>query len=269
MSADITIVGLGIRLPDQVTRETEQALRRCNEVLFVDTSIAARPWLESLCPRVTDLYAESYREKGGRVDAYHHMAARTLQAALEHGPVAFAMQGHPLVYAYAPALIRDLAPLLGLQVATLPGISSMDCLFADLGLDPCTEGLQLYEATDLLLRRRPLQPDVPLLVWQVGTVETRLHSEHTSRPERFVRFRDHLLRTYPPHHEIVAYFAAPFPLFPPRLERFALADLPAHAAGLHPGVTLYVPPVGTRPIQDVELQALVDDPDHLARITRG
>jgi len=264
---DITIVGLGIRLPDQVTRETERALAACNEVLFVDTAIPARAWLEGLCPRVTDLYAESYRERGLRTSAYRHMAARTLQAALERAPVAFAMQGHPLVYAYAPALIRDLAPLLGLSVQVLPGISSMDCLFADLGLDPCAAGLQLYEATDLLLRRRPLQPDVPLLVWQVGTVETRLHTEATSRPERFERFTAHLLRFYPPTHEVVAYFAAPFPLFPPRIERFPLGDLPAHAASLHPGVTLLVPAVGERPVADLDLLAVVDDPCHLARLT--
>ncbi len=269
MIADVNIVGLGMRLPDHATSETERVIAACNEVLFVDTGIATAAWLRGLCPRVTDLYAASYHERGERLDAYHAMVARTLDAALDHAPIAFAMQGHPLVYAYAPALLRDLAPLLGLSVSTLPGISSMDCLFADLGLDPCTEGLQLYEATDVLLRARPLQPDVPLLLWQVGTVESRLHTAHTSRPERFFRLRDHLLRYYPAHHEVLAYFAAPFPLFPPRIDRFPLGSLAEQAPTLHPGVTLLVPAIGQRPVSDLDLLAQVDDPAHLARLTNG
>lgn len=265
---DITIAGLGITNVDQVTRETERALRACNEVLFVDTGIATEAWLRTLCPRVTDLYAESYREGAPRVNAYHHMAASTLEAALDHAPVVFAMQGHPIVYAYAPFLIRDTAALLGLEVEVLPGISSLDCLLADLMVDPGVQGMQLYEATDLLLRKRPLQPDVPALVWQVGTVETRLHTDRPSRPERFVRLRDHLLRSYPPQHPVTAYFAAPFPMMPPSAITFALQDLCDQAPLLHKGVTLYLPPATVRPVEDLELQGLVDDPAHLAKLTR-
>ncbi|MBW1881018.1 MAG: hypothetical protein JRI25_07210 [Deltaproteobacteria bacterium] len=265
---DITIIGLGILGIQQVTRETERALDRSNEVLFVDTGIATRAFLEQHCPRITDLYAESYRVRGARLNAYHHMAARTVDAALDHGPVAFAMTGHPLVYAYAPPLIIDMARLLGLTVQVLPGISALDCLFAELVLDPCTHGLQMYEATDLLLRRRPLQPDVPTLIWQVGNLETRLHTDRMSQPERFERFREHLLRFYPPQHLVTAYFAAPIPLMPSTVLRFPLLEITDHAATLHPGVTLYLPPVSTRPIEDAELLDQIDSPEHLDRITR-
>jgi uncharacterized protein YabN with tetrapyrrole methylase and pyrophosphatase domain len=265
---DITIVGLGILGVDQVTRETERALARCEEVLFVDTGIATRAFLERHCPRVTNLYAESYSAGAARLNAYHHMAARTVEAALDHPPVAFAMTGHPLVYAYAPPLIADMGRLLGLTVEVLPGISAMDCLFAELMLDPCTEGLQMYEATDLLLRRRPLQPDVPALIWQVGNVETRLHTERVSQPERFARFREHLLRFYPPQHPVTAYFATPFPLMPSTVLRFPLIEIADHATALHPGVTLYLPAVSNRPIEDRELLGQIDSPEHLDKITR-
>jgi len=266
-SADITIVGLGILGIQQLTAETERALGRCNEVLFVDTGIATRAYLERHCPRVTDLYAESYAVGGARLDAYRHMAARTVEAALDHSPVVFAMSGHPLVYAYAPPLIVDLANLLALTVRVLPGISAMDCLFAELVLDPCTDGLQMYEATDLVLKRRPLQPDVPALIWQVGNLETRLHTDRRSRPERFHRFRDHLLRFYPPQHLITAYFATPFPLMPSTVLQFPLVEIADQAGTLHHGVTLYLPPVSTRPVEDAELLDLIDSTKHLDNIT--
>ncbi len=95
--ADIYIVGLGVLNVDHITRETERVIRRSNEVLYVDTGVATQAYLEGLSPRVTSLFATSYEEDGNRLNAYHHMAARVLDAAMDHPPVTFAMHGHPIV----------------------------------------------------------------------------------------------------------------------------------------------------------------------------
>jgi uncharacterized protein YabN with tetrapyrrole methylase and pyrophosphatase domain len=263
----VTILGLGITGLEHVTAQADAALRAADEVLFVDAGVASEAFLRARCPVVVDLYAESYAQGEPRLDAYAHMAARVLERGLE-ADVAFALFGHPTLFSYAPFLVRDLGGLLGVEVRVLPGVSSMDCLFAELMLDPAVAGLQLYEATDLLLRRRPLQADVPALIWQVGNLETRLHSQRTSRPERFARFLAHLLRFYPPDHEAVAYYASPHPLVGSVVRRFPLRDLPAQAEALHAGVTLYLPAVRVRPIEDPELLAALDDPEHLRRLTR-
>ncbi len=265
---DITIVGLGVLNVDQITRETERVIRGSNEVLYVDTGVATRTYLEGLCPRATSLFETSYEEAAHRVNAYHHMAARVLDAAMDHPPVTFAMHGHPTVGVFAPFLIRDMAGLLDLEVRVLPGISAMDCLFAELMIDPCVAGMQMYEATDLLLRRRPLLPDVPALIWQIGCVETSLHTMHVSKPIRFERLRSHLLRFYPPEHEVVAAYATPHPLMPSTVYRFALRDICEQAHLLHPGFTLFIPSAVERPIEDRELLHLVDSVEHLRRITR-
>ncbi len=264
---DIYIVGLGVLNIDQITRETERAIRRSNEVLYVDTGIATQTYLESLCPRVTSLFETSYKETGKRLNAYHHMAARVLDAALDHPPVTFAMHGHPIVGAYAPFLIRDLAGLLALQVQVLPGISAMDCLFAELMVDPCVAGMQMYEATDLLLRRQSLQPDVPALIWQIGCVETTLHTMRVSKPERFERLRSHLLRFYLPQHVISAVYSTPHPLMPSTMHRFAVGNLCDYAHLLHPGFTLFIPAAHERPIEDLELLRQIDSVEHLRQIT--
>ena len=267
MPIDIYIVGLGVLNVDHLTRETEGVIRRSNEVLYVDTGVATRMYLESLCPRVTSLFETSYEEEGPRLGAYHHMAARVLDAAIDHAPVTFAMHGHPIVGAYAPFLIRDMAGLLSLEVLVLPGISAMDCLFAELMVDPCVAGMQMYEATDLLLRHRPLQPDVPALIWQIGSVETRLHTTRASKPQRFERLRAHLLRFYPPEHQATAVYSTPHPLMPSTVHRFELQDICQNAHLLHAGFTLYVPPVHERPVEDHELRQQMDSVEHLVRIT--
>jgi len=266
-AVDVHVVGLGIVGLDHVTREAERTLASVNEVLFVDRGVATRAWLESLGPRVTDL-SSAHVESGERTDAYRWMAARVVTAALERAPVAFALHGHPLVFAYPPFLIRDLARALGLSVVFQPGISALDAILAVLGIDPSPAGLQTYEATDLLLRARPLMDDVPLLLWQVGNVESCLHTARRSRPERFERLRDHLLGTYPPTHVARAVYCSPHPLMESVVRDVPLGELPRLAGELHAGFSLWVPAVRSRPIADLELLERIEDPAHLARLTR-
>ena len=264
---DITIAGLGIRAVVQVTAEVEARIRRCREVLVLDSGVGTEAYLAARCARVTPLYDRTYGEADSRVQAYHHMAASVVEAALARSPVVYAVHGHPIVFCHSSFLIRDLAAVLGLSVEVLPGISSMDSLLADLWLDPGVTGLQMFEATDLLLRRRPLQPDVPALIWQVGNLETRLYTARLSRPERLVRFRDWLLQTYPESHPVTAYYAAPHPAVGASRWTFPLGALAAQAAALHPGITLYIPPSVVRPVQDFDLLARLDSVAHLEAVT--
>ncbi len=264
---DLTLLGLGFSPTLHLTPESREALSRCEEVLYVDTGVATQALLETLCPRVTPLYPEAYLPSHPRLQGYQLMVARTLEAALDHAPVAFAMQGHPVVYAHATPLLVRGAAMLGLGVRVLPGLSTFDALFAELLLDPCDHGLQAYEVTDLLLRRRPLQADVPLVLFQVGNAETRLHTTRRSRPERFQRLRAFLLQTYAPDQPVVAFFSAPHPLMRSQVWRFPLDELPAQAQHLHPGITLLLPPARHRPMADLSLLQVLDDPEHLARIT--
>ena len=265
---DLWIVGLGIQTVTQVTREVEQALRAAREVLYLDTGVATKPYLEGLCPRVTSLFKQSYGEERPRINAYEHMAIRVVEAALDHPPVTFAIHGHPLVAAHPPFLALELAKALGLRVEVLPGISAIDTVLADLRIDPVVHGVQMYEATDLLLRRRPLLNDVPAIIWQIGPLETGLYSQRVSRPERFSRFISHLRQYYPPQHQVVAIYCSPHPLLPPAILRFPLEDMGRHAEEIHSGFTLYVPPAVGRPVQDCDLLAKLYSADHLRSVTR-
>jgi hypothetical protein len=174
-----------------------------------------------------------------------------------------------LVAAHPPFLILELANALDIRVTVLPGISAIDAILADLRIDPVVHGVQMYEATDLLLRRRPLQSEVPAIIWQIGPLETCLHSMGVSRPERFSGFIAHLRQYYPPRHEVVAIYCSPHPILPPAIFRFALEDMGEYAQEIHAGFTLYVPPAASRPIQDYDLLAKLYSVDHLRSITRS
>lgn len=265
---DVYVAGLGLQTVAQLTREVEAAIRSSREVLYLDAGVATRTVLETLCPRVTSLY-DSYVQGGPRVSAYEHMAALVIDAALDHPPVTFAIHGHPLVAVHPSFLVMQLADLLDLRVSVLPGISAIDTILADLRLDPVVNGIQMYEATDLLLRRRPLQPDVPAIIWQIGPLETSLHSMAVSLPERFSRFINYLRQFYPPRHEVVAIYCSPHPIMPPATFRFALEDMGKYAPEIHAGFSLYVPPAVSRPIQDYDLLPKLYSLEHLGSITRS
>jgi len=266
MSTDVYIVGLGTVNVDQVTREASRAISASVEVLFLDDGIATRAFLEERCGRVSDL-SEHFVVGRSRIESHHHIAARVIDAALTHMPVTLAIGGHPTHLAPATFLVRDLAGLMGLNVEVLPGISAMDQLLAELMIDPASHGLQSFEATDLLLRRRPIASDVPLMIWQVGLVGTHLHTQGPRRPEAFEPLTRHLLRFYPANHHVVAAEAASHALLNPVHVAFPLAAMPAHAALLTSRTTLYVPPIGTRPVVDARtLAGLTSDDAQVAGV---
>jgi uncharacterized protein YabN with tetrapyrrole methylase and pyrophosphatase domain len=193
------------------------------------------------------------------VQTYDEMSVEVLHSALEHPPVTFAVYGHPLFYVYPSYQIITVAPWLRLIVKMLPGISALDCIIIDLGLDPALLGLQMYEATELLVRRRPLQNDVPCLLWQVGSAEVAYYTEGETTAQQLSGLQRHLLTFYPADHELTAVFNSPWPSAASILRKFPLKEMTSNHAFLHQGVTLFIPPMEVRATADLELLHRLED----------
>ncbi|HXO95791.1 MAG TPA: hypothetical protein VN857_04345, partial [Chthoniobacterales bacterium] len=140
-----------------------------------------------------------------------------------------------------------------LQVETFPGISSLDTLFVDLGIDVAADGLQMYEVTDLLLRRRPIQNDVPCVLWQLIAIGEPNYQTDRISAERFLPLQDYLLEFYPPEHPIILVTSKTFPLLQSTVKKYRLGTL---AADLEHGPqvgNLYIPAVRSREVRDHKL----------------
>ena len=263
---DIFVVGLGIRTVQQVTREGEDAMRRSSKVFFVDDGFGVEEYIGSLGTQPVQMMG-LYEEGAERRQTYLSMAAHVLDGALAAPPVCFATYGHPLVYVHPTRLIQAGAAALGLTVRMLPGISAFDTVLLDLGVDPGPQGIQMYEATDALARHRPLQPDVPCLLWQVSAIETGLYSTQRGTAARFARLQDYLLAFYPPEHQVTMVLSATYQLLDAWQETFPIGELADRlAVGLQTG-TLYIPPAQSRPVSDPEVLRDAYDPEHLERTT--
>jgi precorrin-6B methylase 1 len=249
---DIGIVGTGIVGTHQLTREAEEVIRRSNRTFVIDSGYGIPEYLETLCPQVIEL-GTFYELGRDRLPTYRRMAAEVVSAAVADSPVCLATYGHPWVYCYPTTLITRAAPLLGLRVEVFPGVSSFDTLLVDLGTDIALNGIQMYEATDLLLRRRPIQTDVTCVIWQPTVVGDPTYRAGPYAIEQFDPLQEYLLRFYPAEHEATIVTTKTHPLTRSVMQRLRLGDLAVELVRAPQVGTLYIPPLSERPVVDAEL----------------
>lgn len=249
---DIGIVGTGIVGTHQLTREAEEVLRRSKRAFVIDSGYGIPEYLQTLCSDVVEL-GPMYKPGRNRLPTYRNMAAEVVSAAVADPPVCLATYGHPWVYCYPTTLITRAAPLLGLHVEVFPGVSAFDTLLVDLGTDIAFNGVQMYEATDLLLRRRPIQADVTCVIWQPTVVGDPTCPADAYTAEQFLPLQEYLLRFYPADHRASLVATKTFPLMRSVVQHLRLGDLATELAGAPQVGTLYIPAVRSRPVEDMEL----------------
>ena len=71
---------------------------------------------------------------------------------------------HPSAQSRAVVTADDYARAEKMLSAIVPGVSPLDCLFADLGLDPLREGCQIFAAEHLTEHGRRIDPTIALIV---------------------------------------------------------------------------------------------------------
>ena len=241
MTGSLVVVGTGIGAA-QLTTEARAELAGADEVFYlVGDPLSERAVLD-LVPHAQSLGA-SYEDGRSRREAYERMVETILAPARVGKHVCAAFYGHPgmLVFPSREAIGRARAE--GLDARMLPGISALDCLFADLGVDPAESGCQTYEAGDFLRRRPVVEPRAALVLWQVGVVGQEFHSPDGA-PVALPELVDALLESYPPDHELVVYEASPYPGVAPQVESVGLGALTASAVSHRS--TVYVPPLAPR-----------------------
>lgn len=241
----LVCVGVGINALTQITPESEAHMRTADVLFYLVLDPVTEFWLKSLnvdARSMKDLYATNKPRRR----TYDEMVARITGAVFAGRNVCVAFYGHPAVLVYATRQTVKMVKAKGLPARIVPAISTEACLYADLALDPGLHGVQSYEATDFLLRKRKIDPTSALILWQIGVLGEGI-TRDPSRPYRSERMRvlvRTLARHYPLRHKVVLYQAASRPGFEPNIDRLALGLLAG--AQIRPLHTLYVPALRQR-----------------------
>jgi uncharacterized protein YabN with tetrapyrrole methylase and pyrophosphatase domain len=241
-TGSLTVVGTGISLGVQLTPEARRSIVGADETLYLVADAAAGRWIEKLRPGARSLHP-LYRSGEPRAQIYDDIVEAILGEVRAGKRVCAALYGHPGVAdSIGHGAVRR-ATSEGFPAAMLPAVSAVDCLFADLGLDPGLSGCQIYEATDFVLYRRSVDTSAALILLQVAAVGS-WRAEAGPAREGLRALAGYLRGLYPDEHRVILYEASPYPIAdalvtPLRLEELGSAE-PDDLA------TLYVPPSSTR-----------------------
>ena len=244
----LTVVGTGIDAGGQLTPQAEAAFAVADEAFYLVGDPVAARLLRQVNPRARSLHGY-YRDRKARLETYEEMVEAILAPVRAGRAVCAAFYGHPGVFVYPGQVAIERARGEGFRARMFPGVSSLDCLFADLGLDPASRGCQIHHATDFVLRRTVPDTTALLILLQIGALAQLAHLD---RPDwsRLPVLIECLEAHYPAAHEVIGYEASPFPIAGPVLEYVPLSGLAD--ARLSVGMTLVVPPAA-EPETDPEM----------------
>lgn len=234
----LVIVGTGIKLTQHTTLEALGCIERAEKLFYLAPNPLVGVWLRGLNPSAESL-ADSYAEGKPRDKTYREITARILSAVRAHFQVCAAFYGHPGVLVDSAHSAIHRARREGFAARMLPGISTEDCLFAEIDVNS-GDGWQCFEATDFLMSKRKFDPSSALILWQVGLLgEPSVRKEMSCRIERLQVLTSVLRQQYPARHPVVLYEASQFPICDSVVRRTSLARL--HEQTIRPETTLYLP----------------------------
>lgn len=238
----LLVVGTGIEAGSHPTLAAQRAIEQASKVLFAVADAWTVRWIRGLRP---DAESMSYGTPDTpRHEIYRAMTEKILGYLRQGHRVCAVFYGHPGVLADAAHAAIERARAEGFTARMLPGVSSLDCLFADLGLDPGRRGCQLYEAQHFITRSPSLDVHTPLLLLQpsmVGSPRAFDASDTTRSTRGLARLQEALSKLYPSTHGLIMYCASTDCSEPPHVQHVALADL--HTARVLEAATLFVPAI--------------------------
>lgn len=240
----LVVIGTGIRTVGQLTVEAIAWMEKADSLPYVVGDPVAETVIKKLNPRGAFSLAVYYKEGKLRIDTYNEMVEHILRCVRSGELTVAAFYGHPGVFAYPSHESIRRARGEGYEARMLPAVSSEDCLFADLGVDPAVGGCQSYEATDFLLNAPVIDPSSQLILWQIGALGDWTYRKLKYNTSSMSFLVQRLAQFYSPSHPVTVYEAAVLPGTNPMISTiplYALAVFPVTAA-----MTLYIPPARTR-----------------------
>jgi hypothetical protein len=252
-TGSLSIVGSGIRSGLQTTEEARVRIERAGKVLYLLGEEAPSGWIERLNPTAESL-APLYQLGRDRGEVYETLVAAMLDWVRRGEDVCVVTYGNPAVFDWSSHEAVARARAEGFPAKIFPGISALDCLFVDLGLDPGADGLQSFGATDFLVRGRVPDTTVPLVLWQISVIGVTTTAATVNRGGVRI-LAESLAALYGAGHEVIVYEASPFPVGRALIEPCTLEGLPAAVTGLS---TLYVPPKAQAPRDPAMVERLAN-----------
>lgn len=239
---ELVVLGSGIETVG-FTSADEIQIREADYVFYCVADPATVVWLKAMRPDAYDLYV-LYNDTKMRYLTYMQMAEAMLYYVRRGKRVACIFYGHPGIFVLSTHRAIQIARREGHIANMRPGISALDTLCADLGVDPSQPGMQTFEATDMLVRGRRPDPGLHVVLWQVGLIGELGYRRDGCLNTRFTILLDYLEEIYGPDQVVINYIGSRYPGIEPLGERHTIESLrdPKAQAKVTGISTFYLPP---------------------------
>ncbi|KAH8104787.1 tetrapyrrole methylase [Cristinia sonorae] len=256
-AGSLTIVGTGIESINQITLQALTHIEHANKVFYCVVDPATEAFILGKNKDCVDLY-QYYDNGKGRMDTYVQMAELMLAEVRKGLDVVGVFYGHPGVFVNPSHRALAIAREEGYKARMLPGVSAEDCLFADLCIDPANPGCFTYEASDFLIRERPVLSNSHFVLFQVGCVGIADFNFKGFENNKFNILVDRLEKEYDADHPVIHYVAAMMPHQDPIMDKWTISQLrnPDIANQVTGISTFYIPPKGRTPVTQSIIESL-------------
>ncbi|MCC7006507.1 MAG: hypothetical protein IT497_07670 [Ottowia sp.] len=253
---ELTIIGSGIETVG-FSLGDEALIRAADAVFYCVADPATVIWIKDIRPDAYDLYV-LYDDHKVRYTTYMQMSEAMLYHVRQGKKVVAIYYGHPGVFVLSTHRSIQIARREGHLATMRAGVCALDCLCADLGVDPCHPGLQTHEATDMLIRQRKPDTGLHVVLWQVGLIGEMGFRRKGYINSNFSVLIDYLQSFYGKDYPITHYVASRYPTIPPLIETLPLSALHDPTTQLKvTGIsTFYLSPKETVEADPVMLQRL-------------
>jgi uncharacterized protein YabN with tetrapyrrole methylase and pyrophosphatase domain len=254
----LVVVGTGVSV-GHLTAEARGWISLADKVVYCVADAPTERLILKLNATAESLYP-FYGEGKPRKQTYNEMIQRTLEYVRKGGIVCAAFYGHPGIFVYPAHQSIKIARQEGFPAIMLPAVSSIDCLFCDLGIDP-SAGCQIFEATDLMVRQRSIDTGCHIVVLQVSALGDIAYSFAGFDSRNVRTLGQYLSRIYPGDFKVKSYCAAQYSVCEPDVRELTIGELASENV---PGIlTLYIPPLEAPPIHlamldEYKLESLLD-----------
>ncbi len=245
----LIVVGSGIAALRHATQEACFHISHADKVFFLVVDPLTKAWILSLNSVAESLSVHLVSGRD-RQQSFNEMVERIVAAVRSGQRVCAVFYGHPGIFVQPSHMAISRVRAEGYEAAMLPGISTEDCLVADLGVDLSQSGYQCYEASNFLVCATLPNTAAALILWQIGVIGQVKCG--VDREDGLHILTEKLLAFYPPDHEVAIYEAATLPVCDLMVRRTALSKLPN--CPVTPVSTLFIPPARESPF-DAEMLA--------------
>jgi uncharacterized protein YabN with tetrapyrrole methylase and pyrophosphatase domain len=236
----LVIVGTGYEICARITPEAAAKIENADTAFYLVYDWLDEVWLRSIKPDAVSL-ADVFKGRRTPRQCCQLIVQRVMTAVRKGQAVCMAFSGHPSICVDPTQTAFARARSEGFPVRMIPGISVLDCLFADLCLDPTTVSCRVFDATRFLLRRVPVDRSSGLVLLQIARIGRHSYRKKDVSVITGVKaLQDLLIQSYGPRHKVIHYQTAVTPLSESIIEELPVSAL--HKCEVEFRSTLYVPP---------------------------